>query len=652
MDGGIGGCWPPSRRVRTLSAVLLAVATLVVVLWPPSSASSDFDIPAPSTRFISSKRTPAIQGRASSGQPSSLRIEAPVSLFSPPSPIPVPPKRRQIIGALYPVYRNAASVARVLASFRRHYPKGHIVLVGDGGDDFSTICSHIGHCTWRAHTHLFSRNATYAGDAKGAAKLVSRYLSAFHDLALKGVTHALLLEDDVRVLRPFLQRFDAAITGFIPSYLLRYYPPTVDVLIRAGWKRPQARTQPYGGFGGCVYDVEFWTTKVDDTDVRMTLQSLSSLSLFASDIVLTTIALTHPRGCSPAGQRSSRRPPCGRLAQLDEYTDAHNYAREYVYQAASGRAAVVHHYKREYADSPGLDDLLMLQGSRAERPAKLSAQIVGAVYDVSASDMRRASVLRVLNSFRRHYPAGPVVLVTGKAGDKSLGRLCSSIGRCALQPRGNTAPEKVVAVIDAVTTLGSDGATHAVLLEDDVRILRPFEQRFDAALTTARWTHHFPQLLVTGLSRSGWAASEANTMRFSSLGGSVFSRSAWENASSCVAAASSKLGTPHELESVPFDALFAAITRVLQRGSGSAACSSRDLLTTGSIKSTTEIADLSTRRDFAGQASRDAAARRDENGILIVSGRAAVVDGFAAELDEKPTAAERAILEKAGYARA
>lgn len=583
------------------------------------------------------------------------------SVFWPASPAPTSSLALQVLGALYPVFGNPASVARVVATFRRHYPTSPIVLVSDGGLDFAPLCIRVGHCTWRQHRHLFDRNATYARSSHEAIEMVSRYLSAFRDLASAGATHALLLEDDVRVLRPFTQRFDAAISGFIPRYLLSFYPPTTTELRRAGWTRAAADAQPYGGFGGCVYDVGFWSSAIDEADVRGALGRLASLGLFASDILLTTLALTHPRGCKPPAG-------CGRVAQLLEYTDALNYRREHVSAAASGRAAVVHHYKREYGDAPSAADLALLGWASYPPPVALPGAAaapagadasphprwdLGAIFD-AVNGSRPAAAVRSLQSFRRHYPSGPLVILGEVGAEPQLAPLCRRLGRCAWRTRepGAHAAAVLPGLAAAVADLAATGATHALILREDVRVLRPVIEaaRVDAALTAALPTRHVPPSLADALVAAGWTRDGVGAQRLCGLGGAVLDASFWprEVDAPRIARALPSL----DLTNAHPDAVVWALALVLGRRPSSSSelgCSSLESAVGGEggrrcLQSTDEIVDLSARRDYPSQAREEVRRRQATNAAAVLSGRAAVVAGFAAELDDAPTQEEAALL--------
>ena len=486
--------------------------------------------------------------------------------------------------------------------------------------------------------------------------MISRYLSAFRDLASAGATHALLLEDDVRVLRRFTQRFDAAISGFIPRYLLRFYPPTTTELRRAGWTRAAADAQPYGGYGGCVFDVGFWSSAIDAADVRGVLGRLASLDLFASDILLTTLALTHPRGCKPPAG-------CGRVAQLLEYTDALNYRREHVTAAASGRAAVVHHFKREYGDAPSAADLTLLGWASYPPPVVLPGEAVapdgagaslhplwdlGAVFD-AVNGSRPAAAVRSLQSFRRHYPSGPLVILGEVGAEPQLAPLCRRLGRCAWRARepGAHAAAVLPGLAAAVGDLAAAGATHALILRDDVRVLRPIEARVDAALAAALPTRRMPPPLVDALITAGWTREDVGAQRLCGLGGAVLDASFWPPRmvdAPIIARDLPGLDLAHAHPDAVVWALALVLGRRSELGCGLESAAGGEGRRHRCLQSTDEVVDLSARRDFPTQAREEVHRRQATNAARVLSGRAAVVNGFAAELDDAPTQEEAAML--------
>jgi hypothetical protein len=246
-------------------------------------------------------------------------------------------------------------VARAVASFRLHYPDAPLVLFGDGGDNFSSTCE-VQHCTWLPNEHLNNPStSTYAADAAGALELFRRYFAAFEVLRNGGATHALLLEDDVRVLRPITQRFTAAISGNNLDAQMWFMPNYVAFLTnKSGWDVNLARSIPDAGFGGAVFDLDFMLDKVSVADtVKPLLDFLEGVHEkdFISDRLFTTAIAVSPTGCKPPGG-------CGFSEPFVELAEA--WYPDFTARVASGRTSVVHNFKVEYKDEPTEADLKVL----------------------------------------------------------------------------------------------------------------------------------------------------------------------------------------------------------------------------------------------------------------------------------------------------
>lgn len=480
------------------------------------------------------------------------------------------------------MYRRPASVVRVLASFRRHHPDGPVVLLGDGGDDFSALCAGLGRCVWRQFPHAFKPAGLYASNASVAIELASRFFGGLGDLAALGATHALLLEDDVRVLSRATQPFaGAAIYGLIAE--LRFPPPLVEALVRAGWDRAAARSRPYGGFGGCVLDVPFFTRPGSVASFARMARDIAAQSpdwrAWPSDALLTAFALSNPPGCKPLDD-------CGTLALFPESVNVIYHQRDFVRLALTGRVAVVHNFKGDYAEQPTADERAALgwlgnTQAAAGRSSVASvgrswqtcwreslqdppmssqtrvAQVMGALF--FATEQRPAAAVRVLASFRRHCPEGHIGLL-GDGGGFDFSRLCSSLGRCRWSPRKDAGPpspaELVERIYAAFVSLAAAGMTHAVVLGDDVRVLRPFTIHFSDAITcaaanTAPIARPYVDLLVKA---GRWDRTAAKTMPHRGFVGCVFDLMFWSQASiSRAAAAALALRDEPEARKTPLE---------------------------------------------------------------------------------------------------
>ena len=268
--------------------------------------------------------------------------------------IAAPRERFQVMGAIYPAYRRPAQVARSVASFRRHYPNGPVVVFGDGGDNFTALCERQ-RCMWRPNPHLDNpTSSTFAANSTGARELLRRNLDAFRELHDAGATHALLLEDDVRVLRPIEQRFTKSISGWNQGVRMMQFPGYAAYLASVGYSKDTANGLSDAGFGGCVFDLEFFTRAVTmEGSVVPLLAFLEEFKerTFVTDFLFSTLTYSSPPGCVRNGT-------CGTTGSFDEL--AEYWFDDFLKRVASGRAAVVHKYKDEYDDAVTDTDKVLL----------------------------------------------------------------------------------------------------------------------------------------------------------------------------------------------------------------------------------------------------------------------------------------------------
>lgn len=271
--------------------------------------------------------------------------------------------RGQVLGALYPVYRRPAQVARVVASFRRHYPDSPLVVFGDGGDNFTSLCERQ-RCTWHPNPHIVNpTHTTRAATVEGARELLRRNFGAFRELYDAGATHALLLEDDVRVLRPIEQVFTTSITGWVPYCTMKQFAGYAGYLKSVGYSDDAINSLPDAGYGGCVFDLDFFThavTTEGSIDPLLKFLVEAHEPVFVTDYLFSTLTYSNPPGCVQSGKCGTTG-PFPELATTDR-TDFHKHI-------ASGRAAVAHGYKDEYEDAVDEGDKKVLGWIRRLREA-------------------------------------------------------------------------------------------------------------------------------------------------------------------------------------------------------------------------------------------------------------------------------------------
>ena len=189
----------------------------------------------------------------------------------------------QSLGAYYQCHKNAASFIRTIKSFKKHYPNNNIVVVNDGGYDYDFFCKNN------------SINYTYTikNNTQKDALIFNTYESSI--LFLKNIfnsfkyishTHILLLEDDVRVLKPHTLQFNDTINGCNKNEKLH-------IVIQDILKRDVQYNGPfyYGGCGGCVIDKIFFEMIGFDKVKNLIYKIKDYPELFASDVLISFIAL-------------------------------------------------------------------------------------------------------------------------------------------------------------------------------------------------------------------------------------------------------------------------------------------------------------------------------------------------------------------------
>ena len=160
------------------------------------------------------------------------------------------------IGAYYQCHSNRAALNFVLLNYRRHYPDSTLVMVCDGGEDFST----------EANSH----NAIYVHDRKinTEKNLVFRdppSLKRFVDRIAENIHHItedyfMLLEDDVYVIRKIVSEMLWDING---CNMGEFFSDDISRIISQNNPAAPPRSF-YGCFGGTVLRTEFFRRILSD----------------------------------------------------------------------------------------------------------------------------------------------------------------------------------------------------------------------------------------------------------------------------------------------------------------------------------------------------------------------------------------------------
>lgn len=161
-------------------------------------------------------------------------------------------------GAVFPCYNNKKATEFVLDNFRKSFPDNPILLISDGGLDFSDLAEKYScHYRWRENIFGNAENG-YNRDFYNAYR-TSEFFKR-HKLAcdLCETEYMMFLEDDVWIRQPFKLDKPFAlkgvrIGGVMPRNMRR------DCLEQGGLD-----IERYGMCGGSMYNVEIFLSIYDD----------------------------------------------------------------------------------------------------------------------------------------------------------------------------------------------------------------------------------------------------------------------------------------------------------------------------------------------------------------------------------------------------
>ena len=239
----------PQPRGWSTSFVLTLMFCLLYVCIMPCDM-----LPGPLLRRLAGLSPPPRRARApSAAAPSaSLASSAAAALEASAAP-PAAPAGPEV-AAIYVFYRRPKSFVHALTAFRRAYPASTVVLLCDEGCfNYSAAAAKFG-ATYLGEPHRLSmkkHGAFYVGPQE-ALNVIRAYRSA---LARIKEPFYMQLEDDVYTLRRITSPLLGSINGFAKD----------KSIVREAEKyitdhNPSAPYPYLGGFGGCVYNTEFWRT--------------------------------------------------------------------------------------------------------------------------------------------------------------------------------------------------------------------------------------------------------------------------------------------------------------------------------------------------------------------------------------------------------
>jgi len=191
------------------------------------------------------------------------------------------------IGAYYQCYKNRKSLNFVLDNYRRNYPETSIVLICDGGEDFTEESLKYG-CSYIHDEKIETwKNLIFKG-LDSAKKFITRISN---NIDLIGEDFFILLEDDVYVIREIKSKLENDINGCNTN---EFFSDRISDIIKT--KNPNIRGRVYyGSFGGCILRTSFFKDILKnkdkfESDLEIYIQN-SIPTEWASDKILTYLCL-------------------------------------------------------------------------------------------------------------------------------------------------------------------------------------------------------------------------------------------------------------------------------------------------------------------------------------------------------------------------
>lgn len=165
------------------------------------------------------------------------------------------------LGAIFQCYTNRRATEHALKNFRLHLPDSPLLLISDGGTDFSSLASE--HKCGYSHRENIYGNASvgYAYDAVRMIEWWNRQKSA---VDFCDTDYILIMEDDVLVTSNFSIDIDFPLNGPIRGQ------PLSAEMVKEMVRCSGVPATNYGMCGGSIYNARIFKSIYDDVvnDIR------------------------------------------------------------------------------------------------------------------------------------------------------------------------------------------------------------------------------------------------------------------------------------------------------------------------------------------------------------------------------------------------
>ena len=191
------------------------------------------------------------------------------------------------IGAYYQCYKNRKSLNFVLSNYRRYYPDCNVVLVCDGGDDFTEESIKY-ECKYIHDSKIETEKNLIFKSIESARIFIDRLSKNIHHIS---ENFFILLEDDVYIMDhikcDLLNDINGCNTG-------EFFSESISSVINERSGTPNSMVY-YGSFGGCILRTNFFKElfknkeKIKE-DIEVYFKK-SNMTEWASDKILTFLCL-------------------------------------------------------------------------------------------------------------------------------------------------------------------------------------------------------------------------------------------------------------------------------------------------------------------------------------------------------------------------
>ena len=249
------------------------------------------------------------------------------------------------VAGVYIYFQRPVALLATLRAYREAYPTTHLYAACDDGcHNFTHALARFGAAhDGRAHRITGKQGgSTYMGLAEAPAFL------AVLQAALEGMTepYFILLEDDVRVVRPIASPLLSDINGWAADKTIRGH--AYDYILDRNPAAPPV--VPLAGFGGAVFRADFFRRLFASIDLGTELDALyngGAIASFGTDYLLGSLTVAFG----------------GTLGTFGGYLEAiegTRYSAFNQYGDAAAAVEVVHGFKDFYGAQPSGEDLEVL----------------------------------------------------------------------------------------------------------------------------------------------------------------------------------------------------------------------------------------------------------------------------------------------------